>query len=552
LNPADVLFYERIESHALSRKVAMVESEHNETLEDTERLHGKNALVNNVKAASALAGAVRSTLGPKGLNKMLVGEDGDTIVTNDGVTVLENAKVEHPTAKMLIQASTSQDRAARDGTTTTIVLVSEMLQNALELVAMGIHPSVIVSGYGIALEEAIEEANRIARKPGKSGLAMAIHTALEGKADSRTCSFFAKLAMEAAEFLGDENGGDDLERMRVKRLQINEGEILDSELVHGLMLPKSRVDIQMSESIGGGLIAILDGGLEQKALEMNATIEIDSPGVLNEFHERKLENIRGQIEHLSNLDVDLLIVRDGVADEAINTLTKHGITAYRRFERPDLELLSRVTGAKLSRDAMEICVEDLGSFSNHYEENIGDVRHTIIEGPEGAGMTLVVRGSSTAIREEGVRIFDDGLGVAHRLISKPNVLPGGGAAHAHLSRHLRSFALSRSGREQLAIEAFAGALEAIPRILAENSGRDPVDTLLSLTAEQNDAGPWIGFDLRSCKSADMWDAGILDSLFVVTHSLCSATEAAISVLRIDDILWAKTEIGTPEWNTEEG
>jgi len=528
----------------------MVESEHGEALEGTERLQGRGALVNNVKAASALAGAVRSTLGPKGLNKMLVEADGSSIVTNDGVTILENANVEHPTAKMLIQASSSQDRSSRDGTTTTIILISEMLQNAMELVAMGIHPSVIVNGYGIALEEGIKEARRIAKTPGKSEMDMAVRTALEGKGDTATCNFFAKLAMEAAERLADEKGGEDLERIRVKRLQISEGEILDSELVNGLILPKSRVDIHMSEAIDGGLIAILDGGLEQRTLEMSASIEIDSPGALTAFHERKIEGLRNQINHLSKLGVSLLIVRDGISDEAINMLTFHGITAYRRFERPDLELLSVITGAKISRELTEISPDDLGNFSTHYEKGIADVKHTIIEGSAGIGMTVVVRGTSKAIREEGVRIFDDGLGVAHRLIGKPEVLPGGGAAHAHLSRHLRSFALSRADREQLAIEAFASALESIPRVLAENSGRDPVDVLLSLSAEQNENGPWVGFDLRLCESADMWEAGILDSLFVVTSSLSGASEAAISVLRIDDILWAKTEVGTPEWEAE--
>ena len=530
----------------------MVESEHGEALEDTERLQGRGALVNNVKAASALAGAIRSTLGPKGLNKMLVEADGSSIVTNDGVTVLENANVEHPTAKMLIQASSSQDRAARDGTTTTIILASEMLQNAMELVSMGVHPSVIVNGYSIALREAIEEAKRIARAPGKTGMGLAVRTALEGKGDTRTCDFFAKLAMDAAQRLAQEGGGEDFERLRVKRIQVSEGEILDSELVDGLILPKSRVDIHMPDSINGGLVAILDGELEQRSLEISASIEIDSPGALSAFHEKKIENLRSQIGHLAKLGVDLLVVRDGIADEAINMLTSHGITAYRRFERPDLELLSVITGAKISRNIMEISPNDLGDFSNHFEKRISDVKHTIIEGSKGTGMTVVVRGTSKTIREEGIRIFDDGLGVAHRLIRNPDVLPGGGASYAHLSRYLRSFALSCADREQLAIEAFASALESIPRVLAENSGRDPVDVLLSLSAEQNENGPWIGFDLELCKSVDMWEAGVLDSLFVVTSSLSGASEAAISVLRIDDILWAKTEIGTPDWNNELG
>ena len=542
--------YERIENRGLVGRAQMVESDHDVALEDTDRIHGRTALVNNVKAASSLAGAIRSTLGPKGLDKMLVDGDGSALVTNDGVTVLEKANVEHPTARLLIDASSSQDRAARDGTTTTVLLVAEMLQNALELVRMGVHPSIIVNGYSIALEESIKEAEKVSRESDEEQKSQVVRTSLQGKGDSSVCGLIAGLAVEAADGLVDLEGGDDLERMVVKRLQIREGNVMDSSLVNGLMLLKSRVDATSPENSDGGVVAIIDGGLEHAKLETDASIEVSSLGIMQEFHERSRENMQKQVMHLSSLGVDLLVVRDGIDDEAISLMTKAGIVAYRRFERSDMDLLSRITGARPARSVSALGDEDLGTYSKRGEERISDVKHTLIEG-DGGGMTLVVRGSSSAVREEAIRIFDDAIGVAHRLNSRPGVLPGGGAIQSHLARHLRSFSQTLSGREQLAIEAYASALESIPRILAENAGRDPVEVILSLSADQRESGAWIGFDLQSGKNCDMGEMGVLDTEFVVKHALSGATEAAIGVLRIDDVLWARTDPSTPDWEGEE-
>ena len=542
--------YERIENRGLIGMAHMVESDHDVALEDTDRIHGRTALVNNVKAASSLAGAIRSTLGPKGLDKMLVDSDGSALVTNDGVTVLEKANVEHPTARLLIDASSSQDRAARDGTTTTVLLVAEMLQNALELVRMGVHPSIIVNGYSIALEESIKETERVSRVSDDEQKSQVVRTSLQGKGDSSMCGLIAGLAVEAADGLVDLEGGDDLERMVVKRLQIREGSVMDSSLVAGLMLLKSRVDSSSPENSDGGVVAIIDGGLEHAKLETDASIEVSSLGIMQEFHERSRENMQKQVAHLSSLGVDLLVVRDGIADEAMPQLTKEGIVAYRRFDRSDMDLLSRITGARPARNVSSLREDDLGAYSKRSEERVADVKHTLIEG-NGGGMTLVVRGSSPAVREEAIRIFDDAIGVAHRLNSRPGVLPGGGAIQSHLARHLRSFSQTQSGREQLAIEAYASALESIPRILAENAGRDPVEVILSLSADQRESGAWIGFDLQSGKNCDMGEMGVLDTEFVVKHALSGATEAAIGVLRIDDVLWARTDPSTPDWEGEE-
>jgi len=544
----------RIQNIFLFRKDEMPESEHDIALEDTDRIQGHAALVNNVKAAVALAGAVRSTLGPLGLDKMLVEEDGTSLVTNDGVTVLETAKVDHPTAQLLISASSSQDRAARDGTTTTVLLMAEILQNSIELVRMGVHPSVIINGYRMALEEALNELECIAKESDDPKYEYSIvNTCLAGKLEAETTNVLTAFALEAANLLSNEEGGDDLERLRVKRLQVSNGVIRDSKLIHGLVLPKTRLDIATPSFSDGGKIAIVDGGFENKKIDMDSSIEVTSLGLLKEFHERHLDKLQKLVEHLSSLDVDLLIVRDGVADEVIKPLSDAGITVYRRLERQDIELLAKMTGANPSRSPLNIKTTDVGRYSRRAEELIGNVKHTTIEGSEGGGMTFVIKGTTPEVRNEVKRAFDDALGVAHRLKRDSRMLPGGGGTYAHLARHLRMFASSQPGREQLAIEAYAAALEIIPRVLAENSGLDPINAILSLSAAQNndkENGAWIGLDARTCTNSRMDEIGVLDPLFVSIHALSGATETAIGVLRIDDVLWAKQDAQTPDWQNK--
>tara|TARA_B100001173_G_scaffold312332_1_gene333011 strand:+ start:1479 stop:3092 length:1614 start_codon:yes stop_codon:yes gene_type:complete len=533
----------------------MVQAEHDVALQDTDRLEGRAALVNNVKAAVALAGAVRSTLGPRGLDKMLVSPDGSSLVTNDGVTVIETAKVEHPTARLLISASSSQDKAARDGTTTTVVLTAELLQNSLELVRMGVHPSTIINGFLMSEREAVIELERISREAESAEeVKSVISTTMAGKIGKSLASHITNIAYDAAKVLSDEDGGDDLERLRVKRLEVSGGSTTDSYLVNGLVIAKTRVDISTPISSEGGLIAIIDGGLENAKLEMDAEIEVSSPGILKGFHDRSIAKLRKCVDRLSSLGVDLLIVREGISDEAIPMLTEAGITCYRRFERDDLERLSKITGTRMIRDPNRISERDLGAFTGRSEEIIAGVTHTRIEGSEGGALTVIIRGTTPQIREEAIRAFDDAMGVSFRMERDPRVIPGGGAIQTHLARHLRSFALGNPGREQLAIEGYAAALEVVPRTLAENAGLDPIDVVLDLSAAQSsdtENGAWIGLNAFTGDRTRMDQLGILDPLFVTTHSISGSTEAAISVLRINDVLWAKQDPTAPDWKEGE-
>ena len=527
----------------------MVESEQDVALEDTDRIEGRSALVNNTNATLALASAVRSTLGPRGSDKMLVDENGEIVVTNDGVTVLETAKVEHPTANLLIATSSAQDRIARDGTTTSVLLTAELLRNALELSRIGVHPTIIINGYQIAAEESLSQLDEIARDASDEDLMAATATTMAGKIDTTLAETMTGLALEAARTLENEEGGDDLERIRVKRLKMTGGVAADSEIIHGLMLRKQRLDFTTDGHSNGGKIAIIDGGLENRELELDAQIEIRSTGVLSGFQERKSAKLAEQVASLSSLGVDLVCVRDGIADEATPLLKEAGITAYRRFEQEDLERLSILTNAKMVRDVNRISADDVGDYSKRSADKIDDAWHVRIDGGSGA-MTALLRGTTPIMREEVNRAFDDALGVAFRLVREPKVLPGGGGTQTHLARHLRSFATTQKGREQLAIEGFADALEVIPRVLAENAGLDPIDEILALSAAQAEHGAWYGLDAMSGEKSDMGDSGIQDPLFVARQALTGATEAAITVLRIDDVLWAHVEPKTPDWSNQ--
>lgn len=527
----------------------MVESEADVALQDTDRIEGRSALVNNTKAALALAGAVRSTLGPRGSDKMLVGEHGEVIVTNDGVTVLETAKVEHPTANLLIATSSAQDRIARDGTTTSVLLTAELLRNSLELSRIGVHPTLIMNGYRLAAEEALVQLDEISREASEEDLRSTIGTTLAGKVDSALSETMTTLALDAARALEGEDGGDDLERVRVRRTEIADGAAADSEIVNGLVLRKQRLDFTTPASTDGGRIAIIDGGLETRELELDAQIEIRSTGVLAGFEERKRAKLAEQVDALSALNIDLLCVRDGIADEAAQLLKEAGITAYRRFERVDLERLSVLTGARMVREAKRLSQDDVGDYTSRSEEKIENAWHMRIDGT-GAAMTALLRGTTPTMREEVSRAFDDALGVAFRLVREPGILPGGGGTQIHLARHLRAFATTQKGREQLAIEGFADALEVIPRALAENAGLDPIDEILALSAAQSKHGAWFGLEAMSGDKTDMGEAGINDPLFVARQALTGATEAAISVLRIDDVLWAKVDASTPDWSNQ--
>ena len=511
-------------------------------LESTERTSGREALRKNVQAAIALAGAVRSTLGPKGLDKLLVDDQGETLVTNDGVTVLETARVEHPVAKMIISASSTQDRVAKDGTTTTVVICAEMLRNAWQLVREGVHPAIIARGYAQAESFALSALDELTIKADSGQIKSAIETSLAGKIDKAMEKHLTEMSLQAGQIILSEGRADST---RVKVIKQTGGKMQDSALITGLALAKSRIHPEMKERGGPGSILILDGGLERRQPQFETKLNITSAGMLDAFRKAESKTLLEQVDNLVEIGCDLLVCKEGVEDEARQALAKHGILTYRRVEKKDLDLLSRACGANLVPDAGRATKDDLGAFIKTREELRGGVNHWILDA-EDSGATFIARGSTQGILDEVERCFADGLGVACQLLEEPALLPGAGATQVALARRLRRFAETVPGREQLAIEAWADALESIPRALAANAGYDGIDSLLKLTAAHSESGDFMGLDLSDGEARDTISRGILEPMSITRQAISGATEAAISILRIDDVLWAQMDAQVPD------
>ena len=531
--------------------VPMARREHERILQDTEREQGHTALRNNVRAALALADAVRSTIGPLGLDKMLISDEGDVQVTNDGVTVLEAAKVEHPTARMLISTSSVQDDEARDGTSSAIVLTAELLLNALDWIDRGIHPSVMVAGYRIAMDHSLIAIEDISRPMEEADNIRIVSTSLAGKVGEDVRRILSNLAVETASIAADRGSSKHVDPDLIKRIIIRGGRIADCERVDGIVLRKTRLDSQTPSRLDGGKVLLLDGGLDPKELSVNASIRITEPGMMARFLQRQKQEMKERVDAIAEAGIDLLIVRDGIHEDAIPILRDAGIVTYRRVERTDLELIARACGARIVRDVQGIRSESIGEFNSVNEERWESIDHVRIHGSVGSGQTVVLRGSTDAVIDEVSRAFDDAIGVACGLQEEPKMLPGGGAIQIALARRLRAHATSIPGREQLAVEAYAAALESIPRALAENSGLDGLDQIIAITAAQtSSSNDWLGIDVTDRSIYPMNERGVLEPVRIARQAIIGATESAISVLRIGDILWAKQDAQMPDWQSD--
>jgi chaperonin GroEL (HSP60 family) len=518
-------------------------------LEDTDRTSGRTALRKNIAAAMALSGAVRSTLGPKGLDKLLLDDEGRTLVTNDGVTVLETARVEHPVARMLIDASSAQDRTARDGTTSAVVIAAELLRNAWHLVVEGVHPSTIVRGYRRAEIEALTILDGLAIEGTDHDLVTAVRSSLAGKASTAVQARLAVLAMEAATAVEREvDGKMDVDPTRISTVMAVGRPATDSEVVNGLVLAKRLANPSMAKVVNNGRIVLVDGGLERRSVRSDVSFQATTPEVLNALRRRENERLMEEVAHLSSLGANVLAVSGAIDDEVHRALMDAGIQAFRRVPVSDLDLLALATGARVVLRADQAAAADIGHAIESRSHLIGDLHHWTVRG-EGVAATFIARGSSDHVAEETSRCFDDAVGVAAQVRLDRRVLVGGGAAHVALARHLRRRAEANPGREQLAMEAYADALESIPRSLAENAGLDPIDALLDVTAAQAEGGAdahRIGLDLSDGTPKDLGALGVLEPLSVVRPTIHGATEAACAVLRIDDVLWARLEAQIPD------
>ena len=516
-------------------------------LDETDRTTGRDALRKNIQAAIALAGAVRSTLGPKGLDKLLVDDEGRSMVTNDGITVLESAKVEHPIAHMLIASSAAQDQSVRDGTTTTVLLASEWLQNAWHLVVQGVHPATIARGFRMAESFCKEHLDDLSFEATQNDIEAATMTSLSGKLHQKIQSIISACAVEAADaVVMESNGSVVADPTRVKVITRSGPAVEDSKLITGLALPKKRAHVEMPSSLPPGNILLVDGGLELRSLSTDVHLNVTSTSALKSFQDAEQQRLLDQVKMLVDLEIKLLACREGIDDSMHAYLADAGIKAFRRVAKSDLELLARGCGARLVPTIHQAKQADVGVFISSRCERWGDVDHWILETDEG-GATFVASGSTDAVVGEVERCFADALGVACRLKEHPKLIPGGGATYIALARRLRRYAETVPGREQLAIEAFADGLESIPRILAENAGMDPIDTLLQIVSIQTkDEDDTIGLNAITRQPENMRTSRVVEPVRVLEQAICGANEATIAILRIDDVLWAKQEIGVPD------
>ena len=509
-------------------------------LKDTTRSSGREALQKNIQAAMALAGAIRSTLGPKGLDKLLIDDDGRTLVTNDGVTVLETAKVEHPVAKMMINASSTQDRIAKDGTTSTVIIAGELLQNAWQLILQGIHPATVARGFRKSEQYVLNCLSDIEIQSTDDTKYSVVKTSLAGKGHNAMQEVVAKTALKAAEMVVDSEGSIDISK--IKLLSQTGGKIEDCRVFRGLMLPKKRISSNMKKEICDGKILLVDGGLEKKNVSTDLKLNITSVGVLDAFREKELALLREQVDKMVQMGVEVLACRESIDDNIKDYLSQNGIQAFRRVSQDDLSMLVKTCNARLVKSITASEINDLGNFTSSKNLTIDGKDFWIVEG-DGLAATIVAKGSTVDVVNEVERCFDDALGVSVQLLQAGGIVCGGGAGYVALARRLRRYAETIPGREQLAVEAYADALEVIIRVLAENAGIDPITTLLDVVAEQtNSNSDRYGIDLISSEPMDMFTLGVLEPVGIVKQALVGATEVAISILRIDDVLWAKQDM----------
>ncbi len=523
--------------------------------ENSERTKGREAQRNNIGAAAAIAEAVRSTLGPRGMDKMLVDSLGDVVITNDGATILEELDVEHPAAKLIIQVAKSQDKEVGDGTTTAVVIAGELLKKGDELLEKKVHGTKIVAGYKKASKAAIESLNEIVSDidvADKKVLSKIALTALNSKSVHMAKQTIADIAVKAVLRIQEETDGvlkADLDNIKI--LQKQGKGLGDSYLMEGIAIDKEVLHQGMPKNISDAKIALLNMNVEVTKTEFDAEIRISDPMDVQNFLDNEEKMIKDMVDKIIATGANVLICQKGIDDLAQHFLSKQGIMAVRRVKKSDMEKISRATGAKIATSLGELSASDLGTAGKVYETKLGDDDYIYIEEcPSPKAVTVVLRGASKYATDEAERALTDALSVVRNAIEDGKMVYGGGAAEIHMHHAVKSLADNTTGKEKLAIEKFAEALLIIPSTLAENSGLDPLDIISELTAAFAKAKKNVGFDLSAAheggkigKITNMKTAGVFEPLRVKIQAIKSASEAAELILRIDDVIATKSTEG---------
>ena len=518
--------------------------------EGTQRTAGREALRNNMMAAMAVAEILKTTYGPKGMDKMLVDSLGDVTITNDGATILDKMDIQHPAGKMLVQAAKGQDEEAGDGTKTSVIFAGELLRQAEDLLDRNIHPTLIIQGYKQALDKAIEFLDKIAEPVSiddTDKLVKVAMTSLNSKAVHEAREYFAKMVVDAVRAVAEKRG--DKWYVDINNVQIvkkHGGSLLDTVLVKGLVIDKEVVHPDMPKRVTNAKIAVLDAPLEIQKPEIDMEISISSPDAIKRLLEKQEKILQEKVEKIAATGANVVITQKGIDDVAQHFLAKKGILAVRRVKRSDIEKLARATGAKIVTNIDDLKPEDLGYADLVEERKVGEDKMVFIEGAKNPrSVTILIRAGFERMVDEAERSIHDALSAVADAIMDGKVVAGGGAVEIEVAKYVREWSKTVPGKIQLAVEAFAKALEALPQTLATNAGHDPIDVLMKLRSAHSDPSKkWYGIDLNTGNVVDMWSAGVLEPLRVKVNALKSGTEAATLILRIDDMVAAKrTETG---------
>jgi archaeal chaperonin len=511
----------------------------------TTQTHGQEAQNSNFTAAKAVAEAVKSTLGPRGMDKMLIDGIGDITVTNDGVTILKEMDIEHPAAKMMVEIAKTQDAEVGDGTTTAVVIGGELVAKAEKLLVQGVHPTSIAEGYNLAAAKAIEilTAYAVTVKPTDTAMLKKIaETALTGKNSEIAKDHLTDIVVKAVTSVIDADGIADLAHINVEK-KVG-GSVDDSSLIEGMVLDKERAHPNMPKSMKDAKILLLNAALEFKKTDVNAKINISTPGQAQAFLDGEEQMVHDMVDKVLKSKANVIFCQKGIDDVALHYLSKAGVLAVRRVKKSDIENLARATGATIVNAVDAVTTKDIGTAGLVEEKTIaGGEMIFVSKCKNPKAVSIIVRGGTEHVVDELERAMHDALMVVSVVVKGKKVVPGGGAPEIELSLRLRDYAQTIGGRGQLAIEAFASAMEVIPRTLAENAGLNPIDMLVDLRSSHESGKKNFGLDVYLGKPSDMLKAGVVEPLRVKTQAISSAAEVAVMILRIDDIIAAQKSAG---------
>ena len=502
---------------------------------------GKDAQKNNITAAKLVAELVKTSLGPRGLDKMLVDSLGDVTITNDGATILKEIDAQHPAAKMMVEVSKTIDTEVGDGTTSSVVIAGSMLEKAEKLLEKNIHSTVIIDGYQNAAEKALKLLKGLAKKlqaDDHESLTKIAKTSMQSKLISEDSVGLSKLVVDSILKIAHKDGENysvDLDNLKVEKK--SGGSIDDTTLIKGIVLDKEIVHSGMPTKIEKAKIALVNTALEVEKTEMSAEIRISDPTQMQMFLEEENRMLKDMVEKLHQIGANVLICQKGIDDIAQHFLAKHGILAVRRVKESDMTKLTKATGGRITTNLDDITANDLGSADIVKQKKVESDKWVFIEGCRNPhSVTVLIRGGSQRVVDEVDRSIHDALMVVKDVIETPSIVAGGGSPEAYLASQLKEWADTFDGREQLAIKQYAESLEAIPLTIAENAGMDPIDTIISLRAKQSGGKKSIGINAKEGKIGDMYSLDIVEPLVVKEQIIKSATETACMILRIDDVI----------------